>query len=493
MKINHQANLHSTSNMFNNLPCQDQASQPRSTNPNEINKRNVLSTTALNAVNNLHTPQCIARLSSRQKFKMATVLASTTTEWEDFFDELINLMNDYELFYDSSDSVVQENIVIRLESAVLALQQVIALVIERDLECASVLQEMFRSIRILFLDWIRKSEPASPCSNLAIYSLEIPKVERTGHPGRPKFEINENVLLELRSYGYSWKQISNMLLVSRWTIRRRVVEYGLQDATGYSALSDERLDMYVKQFIGQHGTLVGCSMVHGFLKSLGFRLQRRRVRASISRVDPQNSRIRWAIVVSRRAYSVQGPNSLWHIDGHHSLVNWGFVIHGGIDGFSRLIVYLHCSTNNKKDTVTHLFQSAAMRFHWPSRVRSDYGGENVGVWQLMEEVHGPNRGSFLAGTSVHNQRIERLWRDVFCVVCHTFYYTFQAMEESGMLQRNNSLHKFALHYIFTPRINKALQSFVAAWNHHPMRTERNWSPLQMWTNGVLDIRNHSVI
>ena len=61
----------------------------------------------------------------------------------------------------------------------------------------------------------------------------------------------------------SWKQISNMLLVSRWTIRRRVVEYGLQEATGYSALSDERLDMYVKQFIEQHGTLVGCSMVHG--------------------------------------------------------------------------------------------------------------------------------------------------------------------------------------------------------------------------------------
>ena len=74
MKINHQANLHSTSNMFNNLPCQDQASQPRSTNPNEINKRNVLSTTALNAVNNLHTPQCIARLSSRQKFKRPRVL-----------------------------------------------------------------------------------------------------------------------------------------------------------------------------------------------------------------------------------------------------------------------------------------------------------------------------------------------------------------------------------------------------------------------------------
>ena len=74
-----------------------------------------------------------------------------------------------------------------------------------------------------------------------------------------------------------------------------------------------------------------------------------------------------------------------------------------------------------------------------------------------------------------------LWRDVFCSVCHIFYYTFQAMEESGLLQRNNSLHKFVLHYIFTPRINKALQSFAASWNHHPMRTERHWSPFQMWT------------
>ena len=220
-------------------------------------------------------------------------------------------------------------------------------------------------------------------------------------------------------------------------------------------------------------------MEQGFLKSLGFRLQRRRVRASISRVDPHNSRIRWAIVVSRRAYSVQGPNSLWHIDGHHNLVNWGFVIHGGIDGFSRLIVYLHSSNNNRMETVTHLFRSATERYDWPSRVRSDHGGETVGVWQLMEEVRGPNRISFLAGTSVHNQRIEHLWRDVFCSVCHIFYYTFQAMEESGLLQRNNSLHKFVLHYIFTPRINKALQSFAALWNHHPMRTERHWSPFQM--------------
>ena len=39
--------------MLNNLPWQDKASQPRSTNPNKIDNRNALSTTALNVANNL--------------------------------------------------------------------------------------------------------------------------------------------------------------------------------------------------------------------------------------------------------------------------------------------------------------------------------------------------------------------------------------------------------------------------------------------------------
>ena len=123
---------------------------------------------------------------------------------------------------------------------------------------------------------------------------------------------------------------------------------------------------------------------------MGLRVQWDRIRESIGRVDPGNSRIRWAVVISMRAYSVAGPNSLWHIDGHHSLVTWGFVIHGGIDGFSRLIVFLKCSTNNRSNTVLDLFLAATQRFKWPSRVRNDHGGENVRVWEAMEERRGPN-------------------------------------------------------------------------------------------------------
>ena len=68
--------------------------------------------------------------------------------------------------------------VIRTESALLALQQVMTLAIERRLDCASVLQEIFNNLRILFLELTgkRETQRGSPCSNLAIYSLEIPKL-----------------------------------------------------------------------------------------------------------------------------------------------------------------------------------------------------------------------------------------------------------------------------------------------------------------------------
>lgn len=71
---------------------------------------------------------------------------------------------------------------------------------------------------------------------------------------------------------------------------------------------------------------------------------------------------------------------------------WRIVVHGGIDGYSRLPVYLHAAINNKAATVLELFQEAVSVYGLPSRVRCDKGGENydVGWFMLHPEESGGN-------------------------------------------------------------------------------------------------------
>ena len=54
-------------------------------------------------------------------------------------------------------------------------------------------------------------------------------------------------------------------------------------------------------------------------------------------------------------------------------------MHGAVDGFSRFILYLHCSNNNKSETVLQMFDNAVKDYGLPDHVRSDKGGENIKV------------------------------------------------------------------------------------------------------------------
>uniref|UniRef100_A0A8C1IZN1 Integrase core domain-containing protein n=1 Tax=Cyprinus carpio TaxID=7962 RepID=A0A8C1IZN1_CYPCA len=288
------------------------------------------------------------------------------------------------------------------------------------------------------------------CQCTVLNGCQAPII-RSGKTGRPRFDTSKEHLEFLLEFDFTVPEIARLLDVSVRTIRRRMKELELS-----------------KPFFHVFSVMLFSPK----------RITQQRVRTTLRSIDPIGSVLRGleVMLIPRRPYSVPSPLSLWHIDGNHKLV-WRIIIHGGIDGYSRKIMYLQANANNKASTVHGL----------PVRVRSDKGGENVDVacFMLEHPLRGSEKRSMITGRSVHNQRIERLWRDLWCSVLSNYYAAFHHLEDSGFLDPNNDLHILCLQFVMIPRINAHLNIFRSTWDRHPLSSQGNKSPQQLWLSGQI--------
>jgi hypothetical protein len=136
-------------------------------------------------------------------------------------------------------------------------------------------------------------------------------VIQTGQRGRPRFNVTIDQLTYLSSLSFSWLQIARMLGISRMTLYRRRRQFNmLQLGRGIPYLSLVRL---LQEMRDEHPYL-GEVMILGRLRSLGYTICRNQVRRAIRETDPINTSLRATTgPLTRRVYSVPGPNSLWHI------------------------------------------------------------------------------------------------------------------------------------------------------------------------------------
>ena len=106
--------------------------------------------------------------------------------------------------------------------------------------------------------------------------------------------------------GFTWKKIANLLGVFTSFLRKNRRAEEMEE--NYSNIVDDDLNVIVRN-IFRDSPNMGERMMTGALRSHGIKVQRVRMRQSMTRVNPSRQSLTRRI--ERRVYNVCAPNALW--------------------------------------------------------------------------------------------------------------------------------------------------------------------------------------
>ena len=136
--------------------------------------------------------------------------------------------------------------------------------------------------------------------NASIAQVPSVRTVQTGRPGHPRKILSEPILREMFRPGRNINitQAARALNVHRHTVKHYLQSYRIQKKK-YSVLSDEELDTLVEEFKKNRPT-TGLSYLQGHILQHGWRIQRDRLLAAISRVDSVQTVLRKNSTIKRR-------------------------------------------------------------------------------------------------------------------------------------------------------------------------------------------------
>ena len=75
----------------------------------------------------------------------------------------------------------------------------------------------------------------------------------------------------------------------------------------------------------------------------------------------------------------------------------------------------------------------------------------------------------------------------------SIYKNIYYLESCGVLDPLSDVNLFCLHLVYISRINESLEEFTRQQNNHPLRTEHNRSPLQLFCRPIFQSAQSDVL